>query len=79
MLAPAEENIRVVGFVDTGTVEDTEDSLSADRVRLTVGAGLRLTIPAMGPAPLAFDFGIPILSEDFDDERIFSFYVGISR
>ena len=79
MPVTADENIRVVGFVDTGTVEDTEDSLSASRVRLTVGAGLRLTIPAMGPAPLAFDFGIPVLSEDFDDERIFSFYVGISR
>lgn len=79
MPVTADENIRVVGFVDSGTVEDTEDSLSADRVRLTVGAGLRLTIPAMGPAPLAFDFGIPILSEEFDDERIFSFYVGISR
>lgn len=75
----ADENIRVVAFVDSGTVEDTEDTINADRFRLTVGAGVRLTIPAMGPAPLAFDFGIPVLSEGFDDERIFSFYVGISR
>jgi outer membrane protein insertion porin family len=75
----ADENIRVVAFMDSGTVEDTEDTINADRIRLTVGAGLRLTIPAMGPAPLAFDFGIPVLSEGFDDERIFSFYVGISR
>jgi outer membrane protein insertion porin family len=79
MPVTADENIRVVAFVDSGTVEDTEDSINADRFRLTVGAGLRLTIPAMGPAPLAFDFGIPVLSEGFDDERIFSFYVGISR
>jgi outer membrane protein insertion porin family len=75
----ADENIRLVTFVDSGTVEDSEDTIRADRVRVTVGAGLRLTIPAMGPAPLAFDFGIPIASEDTDDERVFSFYVGISR
>jgi len=75
----ADENIRLVTFVDSGTVEETEDTIRADRVRVTVGAGVRLTIPAMGPAPLAFDFGIPVASERSDDERIFSFYVGISR
>jgi outer membrane protein insertion porin family len=30
----------------------------------------------MGPAPLAFDFAWPVLSESEDDEQMFSFYIG---
>jgi outer membrane protein insertion porin family len=74
----ADEMIRVVGFVDAGTVEDSASALSLDRARLTVGLGLRVQIPAMGPAPLAFDFGIPIESQLGDEERVFSFYIGTS-
>ena len=74
----ADEMIRVVGFVDAGTVEDSASALSVDRARLTVGLGLRVQIPAMGPAPLAFDFGIPIESQPGDEERVFSFYIGTS-
>jgi outer membrane protein insertion porin family len=33
----------------------------------------------MGPAPIAIDFAWPIVSEDFDQERVFSFYVGFTR
>jgi outer membrane protein insertion porin family len=33
----------------------------------------------MGPAPLAFDFGFPIVSDELDDERIFTFSVGLTR
>lgn len=79
MPVTADEMVRVVGFVDAGTVEDSEDTLSLDRMRLTAGVGLRIQIPAMGPAPLAFDFGIPIESQPGDEERVFSFYIGISR
>lgn len=79
MPVTADEMVRVVGFVDAGTVEDSEDTLSLDRTRLTAGVGLRIQIPAMGPAPLAFDFGIPIESEPGDEERVFSFYIGITR
>jgi len=75
----ADEMFRVVGFVDGGTVENTEDDVSLSTVRLTAGFGMRLTIPAMGPAPLAFDFGFPILSETVDDKRVFSFYIGVTR
>lgn len=75
----ADEMIRLVAFVDAGTVERSEDTLSAERFRVAAGFGVRLTIPAMGPAPLAFDFGFPITSEPGDEERIFSFYIGLSR
>jgi outer membrane protein insertion porin family len=72
----ASDAIQGVVFTDFGTVEN---DVSFDAFRLTVGAGLRVTIPQMGSVPLAFDFGFPVLSEEFDDERIFSFYVSANR
>ena len=72
----ADDMINMVAFTDFGTVES---DVALDNFRVTVGVGLRVVVPAMGPVPLAFDFGFPIASEDFDDERIFSFYVGINR
>ena len=50
-----------------------------DDFRLTLGAGLRGTIPAMGPVPIAVDWGIPVIKQDLDNERVFSFYIGINR
>ena len=64
-----------VVFTDAGTVEA---SAGFDEFRVAVGAGLRVSIPAMGPAPLAFDFAVPVMSEDFDDERLFTFSVGVT-
>ncbi len=72
----AGDGIQGVLFSDFGTIEE---DVSFDAFRLTVGAGLRVTIPQMGAVPLAFDFGFPVLKEDFDDERIFSFYVSVNR
>ena len=72
----ANDMVQAVIFSDLGTV-DTD--VSFDKLRLTVGAGLRLTVPQMGPVPLAFDFGFPILKEDIDERRVFSFYVGVNR
>lgn len=72
----ADDMINLVAFTDFGTVEQ---GVGVDNFRVTVGLGLRVVVPAMGPVPLAFDFGFPVKSEEFDDERIFSFYVGINR
>ncbi len=72
----ADDNIRAVVFSDFGSIEE---DVTLDDFRVTAGFGFRLAIPAMGPAPIALDFGFPILSESFDDERIFSFYVGFTR
>ena len=57
-------------FADSGTVES---DLSFDHYRLSVGFGVRLYIPQFGPAPLAFDFAIPLLLEDTDETQVFSF------
>ncbi|MBC7968189.1 MAG: BamA/TamA family outer membrane protein [Fuerstia sp.] len=72
----ADDMINVVAFSDFGTVDD---SVSLDKFRASVGFGFRVVIPAMGPVPLAFDFAFPVLKEDIDNQRIFSFYVGINR
>jgi len=72
----ANESIQLVMFSDFGTVEP---DVGLDAFRVSVGAGLRISIPAMGPVPLAFDWAIPIIREDFDETRFFSFYVGVTR
>jgi outer membrane protein insertion porin family len=43
------------------------------------GFGLRITIPMMGPAPIALDFAFPVVKEDGDQTEIFSFFVGFNR
>lgn len=72
----ANDMMSVVGFTDFGTVDE---NVSLDKFRASVGFGFRVTIPQMGPVPLAFDFAFPVRSEKEDNERIFSFYVGINR
>ena len=72
----ANEMIQGVVFTDFGTVEN---SVSLSDFRLSLGAGLRVTVPAMGPVPLAFDWTVPVVREDGDETRLFSFYVGINR
>ncbi len=63
-----------VVFVDSGTV--TEDP-GFDEYRVSVGFGLRLYIEQLSQAPLAFDFGFPIMKEDKDDTQLFSFSVDL--
>ncbi len=69
-----EDIFSVVGFVDAGTI--TFDP-GFDDFRLSVGVGVRFHIPALSPAPLAFDFGFPILSEDDDNKRLFTFTIDL--
>ncbi len=72
----ADEVVSVVVFSDFGTVAETP---SFNDFRVSVGAGLRLTIPAMGPAPIALDWAIPVSKADSDDTQVFSFYIGLFR
>jgi outer membrane protein insertion porin family len=68
------DNFRIVFFTDMGTVTN---SPGFDHWRVSVGTGLRLTVPALTPVPLAFDFGFPVLKEPTDDTRIFNFTVEV--
>lgn len=76
MPVTADDMINIVGFTDFGSVEN---GVTLDNFRVTVGVGLRVAVPALGPVPLAFDFGFPVKTAEGDDERIFSFYVGVNR
>jgi outer membrane protein insertion porin family len=69
-----EDSVSVVGFVDTGTVDD---ELSFADYRVSVGVGLRIYVPQLSPVPLAFDFGFPVLKEETDRRRIFTFSVDV--
>lgn len=69
-----EDTISIVAFADTGTVTDDP---GFDDYRVAVGLGLRLYFPQLSPAPLAFDFGFPIVKEETDDERLFTFSVDL--
>ena len=72
----ASDSIRGVVFSDFGTVEEDP---GFDDFRATAGFGFRLIVPAMGPAPLAFDLAWPITKQPFDETRVFSFTVGFTR
>ena len=64
------EGLAGVLFVDSGTVTETP---GLDQYRVSVGIGIRLYIDALGPAPLAFDFGFPLVKEPDDEVQVFSF------
>lgn len=71
---PVHPIVAIAAFIDTGTV--TEDP-GFDDYRVSIGIGLRLNVAALTPVPLAFDFGFPILKEDTDEERLFTFSLDI--
>ena len=65
-------------FLDVGTVEETSRITGSD-VRITPGFELRISVPAMGPVPIAVGLGFPVQHEDTDNLRAFHFFVGFSR
>jgi outer membrane protein insertion porin family len=72
----ADDMIHGVAFMDHGTVEE---KVEIEDYRVAVGFGLRITVPAMGPAPIALDFAFPLARAAFDDEQVFSFNIGLQR
>lgn len=74
----ADDMIKGVVFCDYGTVEENI-TIHGDDFRVAPGVGLRISIPALGPAPLAFDFAFPVAREDTDDVQNFSFFMGFGR
>jgi outer membrane protein assembly complex protein YaeT len=72
----ADDTLQMVAFSDFGTLEE---DVTFDDFRVTVGVGLRVVVPMLGPVPLAFDFAVPLRSADTDDEQVFTFFIGIMR
>ena len=59
-------------FCDSGIVDEGP-------YRVTVGFGLELVIPQLFQMiPMHFDFGFPVMSDDKDDEEVFSFSFGMT-
>ncbi len=72
----ADDMLHGVVFCDFGTVEE---KVTINDFRVAPGVGLRVTVPAMGPAPIALDFAWAVNHADFDDREVFSFSLGFSR
>lgn len=74
----ADDMIKGVVFCDYGTVE-RDIELNSNNYRVAPGVGLRISIPALGPAPLALDLAFPVAHADTDDIQNFSFFFGFGR
>jgi outer membrane protein insertion porin family len=72
----AADKIYFVAFVDGGTVES---NISIHDYRVSAGFGVRVTVPMLGPVPIALDFGFPINRTGTDREQIFNFWFGAYR
>jgi outer membrane protein insertion porin family len=66
----ASDAIQQVIFTDFGSVEG---DYNFHKLRCSVGTGIRLMIPQMGPIPLGFDLAFPISYADGDRLRYFNF------
>jgi outer membrane protein insertion porin family len=75
----ADDMIHGVAFVDFGTVETNLETVTGNNFRVAPGVGLRITVPAMGPAPIALDFAFPVAKADTDQTQVFSFNIGLQR
>jgi outer membrane protein assembly complex protein YaeT len=72
----ANEQLFLVAFVDSGTVEQ---GVRITDYRVSAGFGIRFTVPMLGPVPIALDFGFPIVKGPFDNQQVFGFYMGMTR
>lgn len=72
----ADDALRGVISCDFGTVEQ---NVSINKFRVAPGFGFRINVPAMGPAPLAFDFNFPIVFDPTDQRQVFAFFVAAAR
>src|SRR5262245_14769664 len=69
----ANDQIYLVAFVDSGTVER---QVEIKDYRVSAGFGVRFVVPMLGPVPIALDFGFPVVKGPGDREQVFSFWLG---
>ncbi|RCS50605.1 hypothetical protein DTL42_10895 [Bremerella cremea] len=74
----ADDMIKGVIFTDVGTVEEST-KIVWDDFDVSPGFGLRISVPALGQAPIALDFAFPVNHADTDETQVFSFFVGAAR
>lgn len=71
----ADDMVKGVFFCDSGTSDNNFGSWK-DTYRVSMGAGLRITIPWMGSVPIALDFAFPLSKNEYDETEVFSFTMG---
>jgi outer membrane protein assembly factor BamA len=69
----ADDQTFLVGFVDSGTVEGVQENKD---YRVSVGNGVRITVPALGPVPIDLDFGFPVEKNASERKQVFQFWTG---
>jgi hypothetical protein len=69
----ADGPLYLVDFRDAGTVER---GVSPHDDRVPAGAGLRITVPMLGPVPVPVDFGFPVVKPPEAPGQTFSFWIG---
>jgi len=74
----ADDMVRMVAFCDYGTIEQ-DIEFNWRNFRVAPGLGFRIAMPALGPAPLAFDFAVPVQYSPEDQRQVFNFSVGVTR
>jgi outer membrane protein insertion porin family len=74
----ADDALRAVVFCDFGTVEQNI-ALNGNQFRCAPGVGLRINVPAMGPAPIALDLAFPVAKAKTDEIQNFAFFIGVAR
>lgn len=74
----ADDMLRLVAFCDAGVVEQKFE-YQPQSLRVAPGLGVRVTLPALGPAPIAFDVAIPVVRNPNDILQYFQFFVGFGR
>ena len=74
----ADDSLRALVFCDFGTVEQSI-TIHSRNFRVSPGIGLRISIPALGPQPLGFDFSVPVAHADGDQIQNFTIAFGYNR
>ena len=74
----ADDMVKGVLFTDVGAVEESTKVVWED-FDVSPGFGLRISVPALGQAPIALDFAFPVNRADTDETQVFSFFVGAAR
>lgn len=68
--------LKGVAFIDTGKVDEDVNDIGIGNMRVTVGVGVRFTLPFFGRMNVGLDFGIPVVKDPDDDTKTISINVG---
>ena len=64
------ENLSALAFADTGIID-------TGHWRLSTGIGIQILVPQIfGNVPMRFEYGLPLIYEDWDETRRFNFTMG---